>query len=357
MTQRLATLGTNISQIFARIPNRAYLLIATLCFAASNPTVRRITDIGEGNLVDGRNPISFCNVLFVANLVVLAIVIPLYKNQLNCATIAKLSNKDWIALLGVALLAGVIGPAVTFTALDITSVNNVILIGRLEPPLTLALSVLVLGSSVGFLTILGAALALVGVALTLLLAPPDPTMTEAMGFTLGRGEIFAAIGAISRALASLAGQYALRQIPLGIFMVGRTAISTVVFGVTAAILFGPKHFIDVASPFLWQWMLIYGGILVLGGQLSWFAGLRASTASEISLASSFGPIAGILSAFVILGVLPTTAQYIGGGVILVGIVVTQYEQLRKAKRDQQKLEPEPEPCPIALDIEAGYKGV
>ena len=353
MTQRLA----HLSQVFTQIPNRVYLLIATLCFASSNPTVRRITDLGANHLVDGRNPISFCNVLFVANLVVLAIVVPLYKKQLNRATVAKLSKKDWIALLGVALLAGVIGPALTFTALDITSVNNVILIGRLEPPLTLALSVLVLGSGVGFLTVLGAALALVGVALTLLLAPPDPAMTEAMGFALGRGEIFAAIGAISRALASLAGQYALRQIPLGIFMVGRTAISTIVFGVTAAILFGPEHFMDVASPFLWQWMLIYGGILVMGGQLAWFAGLRSSTASEISLASSFGPIAGILSAFLILGVLPTTAQYIGGSVILLGIIVTQYEQLQKAKRDRQKLDPEPEPCPVKLDIEAGYKGI
>ncbi|MEM9772032.1 MAG: DMT family transporter, partial [Cyanobacteria bacterium P01_D01_bin.73] len=342
MTQRLAS----ISQFFASIPNRVYLLIATLCFAASNPTVRRITDLGADNLVDGRNPISFCNVLFVANLVVLAIILPLYRQQLNTATVSKLTQKDWIALLGVALLAGVIGPAVTFTSLEITSVNNVILIGRLEPPLTLALSVLFLRSRVGFLTVMGSALALLGVALTLLLAPPDSEMTQMMGFTLGRGEILAAIGAISRAIASLAGQYALRQVPLGIFMVSRTVISTIVFGVTATILFGPEHFIDVASPFLWQWMLIYGGVLVMGGQLTWFAGLRSSTASEISLASSFGPIAGIISAFLILGDLPTTAQYIGGSVILLGIVLTQYEQLQNAKREQQKLEPKPEPCPV-----------
>ncbi len=347
----------NLSNLFARIPNRVYLLIATLCFAASNPTVRRLTDLGLDHLVDGRNPISFCNVLFVGNLVVLAIVLPLYGKQLRRSTLAQLSNKDWFALLSVSVLAGVIGPAVTFTALEITSVNNVILIGRLEPPLTLALSIFVLGSSVGALTVMGAALALVGVALTLFLAAPDPAMTDMMGFTLGRGEILAAIGAISRAIASLASAYALRQIPLGIFMIGRTLISTVVFGVTAVILFGPEHFMDVASPFLWQWMLVYGGILVMGGQLAWFAGLRTSTASEVSLASSFGPIAGILSAFLILGVLPTTAQYIGGGVILLGIILTQYEQLQQAKRDRQKLEPEPAPCPIQQDIEAGYKGI
>ncbi|MEM1426395.1 MAG: DMT family transporter, partial [Cyanobacteria bacterium P01_H01_bin.130] len=297
----------NLSNLFARIPNRVYLLIATLCFAASNPTVRRLTDLGLDHLVDGRNPISFCNVLFVGNLVVLAIILPLYGNQLKRPILAKLSKKDWFALVSVASLAGVIGPAVTFTALEITSVNNVILIGRLEPPLTLALTVLFLGASVGVLTVVGAVLALVGVALTLFLAAPDPAMAEMMGFTLGRGEILAAIGAISRAIAALASSYALRHIPLGIFMIGRTGISTVVFGITAIILFGPEHFMDVASPFLWQWMLVYGGILVMGGQLAWSAGLRTSTASEVSLASSFGPIAGILSAFLILGDLPTTA--------------------------------------------------
>ena len=307
--------------------------------------------------MDGRNPISFCNILFVGNLVVLGVILPLYGNELRRSTLSKLSKEDWGALLGVALLAGVIGPATTFIALDITSVNNVILIGRLEPPLTLALSVLFLGSSVGFLTVLGSALALVGVALTLFLATPDPnTVTEAMGLTLGQGEILAAIGAISSAIAALVSQYALRQIPLGIFMMGRTVISTIVFGIIAIALFGPAHFIDVGSPFLWQWMLIYGGILVMGGQLAWFAGLRTSTASEVSLASSFGPIAGIISAFVILGDLPTMGQYIGGSVILLGIVLTQYEQIQTAKRDHQKLMP-PQPCAATLDIEAGYKGV
>jgi hypothetical protein len=53
------------------IPGRAYLLTAVVIFAAANAVTRKLTDIGAQNLVDGRNPISLCNVLFVGNLVAL----------------------------------------------------------------------------------------------------------------------------------------------------------------------------------------------------------------------------------------------------------------------------------------------
>lgn len=41
-------------------------------------------------------------------------------------------------MVAVALLAGALAPGLIFDALSRTPVNNVILIGRLEPPLTLA---------------------------------------------------------------------------------------------------------------------------------------------------------------------------------------------------------------------------
>lgn len=59
------------------------------------------------------------------------------------------------------------------------------------------------------------------------------------------------------------------------------------------------------------------------GQSFWIAGLRAASISEASLAGSFTPIAGIVSAYLILGEVPTLAQYIGGGVILIGISISQ----------------------------------
>jgi hypothetical protein len=54
-----------------------------------------------------------------------------------------------------------------------------------------------------------------------------------------------------------------------------------------------------------------------------FTGLKKSTASDVSLASSFGPVAGHIGAYLILGETPNMAQYIGGSIIMCGIVLNQ----------------------------------
>ena len=57
---------------------RTYLWIAILIFAAAASVVARLVEIGEANLIDGRNPISFCNLLFAGNLVAALTLLALY---------------------------------------------------------------------------------------------------------------------------------------------------------------------------------------------------------------------------------------------------------------------------------------
>jgi drug/metabolite transporter (DMT)-like permease len=89
---------------------------------------------------------------------------------------------------------------------------------------------------------------------------------------------------------------------------------------------------DVLSPFLWQWMLAYGVVIVVVGQSLWTAGLRASTVSTASIVSSFTPVAGIVAAYLVLAEVPSAAQYLGGSVILIGIVVSQVGIHKKTSR-------------------------
>ncbi len=101
-------------------------------------------------------------------------------------------------------------------------------------------------------------------------------------------------------------------------------------------------------------MLVYGAIIVVGGQLCWFTGLKTTGAADVSLASSFSPIAGILAAYLILSETPTTAQYIGGSIILIGIVLNQIGVFRK----QTQPAPQPPVTPAKeMDIEVGFKGI
>jgi drug/metabolite transporter (DMT)-like permease len=337
-----------------RVPGRAYLLLAILIFAAANSVIRQLTVLGAQNLIDGRNPISFCNVLFVGNLCALLVLLPLFGHQWNARNLKQLSKENWLSLIAVTILGGTLSPALTFSALSLTTVNNVVLVGRLEPPLILALSVWLLRERVNLWVVAGAVVSFVGVVLTVLLQKPSENMVNmGGGFQIGQGELLAAIAAICLAVSTIISRKSLRQVPLGIFSIFRMAVGAIVFFVAAIALYGPIHFMDVFSPFLWQWMLVYGAIVIVAGQLCWYAGLKNTSAAEVSLASSFSPIAGILAAFLILGEVPTPAQYIGGGVILVGIVLNQIGTFRQVPQNTvSQLMPEND-----VDGKVGYKGV
>ena len=334
-------------------PGRTYLLLAILIFAAANSITRKLTEIGAQNLIDGRNPIAFCNVLFVGNLCALLALIVIYGRQWNFTTIKKLSTTDWLGLLGVAILSGALAPSLIFMALENTAVNNVVLVGRIEPPLALALSIIFLKEKVNSWVIAGAVVSFIGVILTIILQPPEPNMINMSGsLMIGKGEIMAAAGAISLAISTIISKVKLRQIPLGIFTIFRTFTGTLIFFVVAMKLYGLIHFVDVLSPFVWQWMLLYGAVIIVGGQLLWFQGLKKTTAADVSLASSFSPVAGILAAYLILGAVPTTAQYLGGSVIILGIILNQIgikNQVPKSINSEKIV--------IEQDMEIGFKGM
>ena len=343
-----------MSKLIDRIPGRAYLMIAILIFAASNGITRKLTQLGADNLINGRNPISFCNLLFVGNLCALILFIIIYGKQWQSFPLKQLSRKDWIGLISVATLSGAFAPALMLVALEITMVNNVIVIGRIGPPLTLALSVLLLKERVNSWVVSGEVLAFVGILLTILLQKPEGTMVNmGGGLQFGKGEIMVAAGSICGVIATVISKVSLREIPLGIFSIIRTVIGTVVFFAIAMITYGPLHFVDIFSPFLWKWMFIYSALIVVGGQLCWLTGLKKTTASEVSLAGSFSPIAGILAAYLILGEAPTLAQYIGGSIIMCGIALNQIGVLRFSAQTT----PKPQITEKEMDMEVGFKGI
>ncbi|MCP2727744.1 DMT family transporter [Limnofasciculus baicalensis] len=343
-----------MSKLIARIPGRAYLMIAVIIFAASNGITRKLTQLGADNLINGRNPVSFCNVLFVGNLCALILLIFLYRQQWQSFSLKQLSGKDWIGLVSVAIFSGALAPALILMALEITMVNNVILIGTIGPPLILALSVLLLKERVNRWVISGEILAFVGVFLTVLLQQPEGNMVDmGGGLQLGKGEIMVAAGSICGVIGTIISKVTLREIPLGIFSIIRTVIGTVVFFAIAMRIYGPVHFVDVFSPFLWKWMFLYSAVIVVGGQLFWLTGLKKTTASDVSLANSFGPIAGILAGYLILGEAPTLAQYIGGSIIMCGIALNQIGVLRFGT----KTTPTPQISEKEMDAEVGFKGI
>ncbi|MEO0854750.1 MAG: EamA family transporter [Cyanobacteria bacterium J06648_11] len=222
---------------------RVYLMVAIAIFGAANAITRKLTEVGAANLIDGRNPISFCNVLFVGNLCALILLGGIYFQQWRLAALKQIRWQQWLMMSVVAILGAAIVPTLVFTALSITAVNNVILIGQLDTPLVLALSVLLLGDRVNAWVIAGAVLSLVGVSLTVLLQPPRADMVSMgmIGVEIGRGELYVLVSAILKAIANLISKVSLKEIPLGIFSVYRTIVGTIVFFAATNLLYGPEN--------------------------------------------------------------------------------------------------------------------
>lgn len=341
-----------VSNFFNIIPGQIYLWLAVIIFAAAGSVTRKLTEIGSQHLIDGRNPISFCNVLFVGNICALLVLILIYKRQLSVRSFRQFSLKDWGSMVAVALLSGALAPAVILAALSGTMVNNVVLVGRIEPPLTLALSIWLLRERTNGWQIAGAIVSFVGVVLTVVLQGLWENKIAPVGFSIvGRGEILTAVGAVALAVSNIISKARLDRIAIGIFTIVRTALGTVIFFFIALYLYGSHHFMDAFSPFLWKWMLIYGTLIVVLGQSFWLVGLKKSSVSLASLAGAFNPIAAFLAAYLILGEAPTPAQYLGGGVILFGILLSQIGTWRHPSPPNAKVS-----HPQKMETGIGFKG-
>jgi drug/metabolite transporter (DMT)-like permease len=319
----MPSLARQLTKFSNRIPGQIYLWLAVPIFGASSAVTRKITEIGAENFVGGHNPISLCNVLFVGNLCALLVLCAIHRQQWNRNTLRQISRREWFGLIVVAVFAGALAPGLIFQALALTPVTNVLLVSRLEPPLTIALSIWLLHERVNRWEYMGAIVAFIGVTLTIVLQPAPANMMSAAGFQFGMGELLTALGSIAVSIATIVGKKWLSEVSLGIYSIVRTGLGTIIFFFVALVLYGHDHFAEVLSPFLWQWMLLYGTIIVVVGQSFWNVGLRTSSIATATIIGSFTPIVGILAAYFILGEVPTPAQYIGGSVILLSLFLSQ----------------------------------
>ncbi len=243
--------------------------------------------------------------------------------------------------------------ALIFTALGQTNITNIVLIGRIEPILTLLLSFLLLGSKINVWTMAGSIVSVAGVAVTVFLGTSGQMMNIGQ-FQLGLGEICVAIAAIITSISTVISKQQLQSIPLGIFTIYRNILGTIIFFLLATFLYGIHHFVDVFSPFLWQWMLIYATIIVVVGQLCWLTGLMKATPTQLNLASLLNPILAIVMAYLILGEILTLAQYLGGSLLLIGVILSFIGNLYQSKINREL---EKSSAIEKMDTSIGFRGI
>jgi drug/metabolite transporter (DMT)-like permease len=333
---------------FSRIPGQAYLWIAILIFGASSSVTRKLTELGATQFMNGHNPISLCNVLFVGNVCALGLMLVVYHSQLTISNFQQISKIEWVNLTIVAILSGAFAPAAIFRALALSPVNNIILLGRLEVPLILILSRFILQERLNRYQKIGAFVVLIGIVVAVM---DDRTDLSKSGLMLGTGEILTIAAAVVSAIATLINKQKLSTIPVGIYGIFRTGLGSIIFFFFAIQLYGSGHFAEMFSPFLWQWMLVYGGMIVVVGQSLWIKGSRDSSLTVSTIVSCFHPIAGMLFAYWILAEVPTIQQVIGSVILLSGLLLSQ------VKSDRQQEVPEPSELRPGNQDGGGFSGL
>jgi drug/metabolite transporter (DMT)-like permease len=302
-----------------KIPGQTYLWLAVPILASSSSVIRKLTQVGAAQFMDGHNPVSFCNVLFAGNLCALAVFWPIYWNQLTIAKFKQITKAEWIALGISAILSGAIIPTIIFQALALAPVNNIILLARIELPIVLIASIVILKERFHRGQIIGAIFVAIGILVAVLGRGGSPA---GLSFSLGIGEILTIISAILISGSALLNKKYLATIPLGIAHIVRLGVGTLVFFIVANLRYGPQHFGELFSPFLWQWMLVYGGIIIVLGQSFWARGFRATPVSVSAIVACFNPVAGMLFAYLILAEVPTGGQLVGSGILLIGLLLS-----------------------------------
>ena len=140
-----------------------WLWISILIFAASNSVVAKIGQLGAMHPINGRNPISFCNLFFAGNLIAGITLLAVYRKDWHPDSIKAVPFKIWCSMLLIILMSGVVAPAFFFIALMMTEVTNVVLISTLDVPLSLIFAFLMFRERPGGFGAVGALVSTLGI--------------------------------------------------------------------------------------------------------------------------------------------------------------------------------------------------
>jgi drug/metabolite transporter (DMT)-like permease len=110
-------------------------------------------------------------------------------------------------------------------------------------------------------------------------------------------------------------------------------------GALATLPFGVESFLSYQLPSTWYGLTVVAGlvvfVIVFGTILAYglyLAGLRRLSATEIGLASSSEPIVASGAAYLLLGVILTAIQYLGGTMIILAVVLLASRKVGGTKR-------------------------
>ncbi len=295
------------------------LLLYVLLRGLDATVLKGLQDFGALHPVRGENPISFCNLFFLAQLAVgLAALLP--GRRTLGADLAALGPGDRRLLAGDAFLGLFLGPVAYYLALESLSVISQTLLFALVLPVSALLARWVLAEALPRSFWISLVLIAVG-----LLLPAAATAMAAGRMDQVAGLAWALVGVLAYGAASVSGRLiAGRRWPLAVSVGVTNLVSALIFGIIALALFGPHHFLLLQ---LW-WVVgvigVYALSLPLGRELALRLAYRCTPVAQVSLWSSLSIPVALLSAAVLLGESLQGPSLAGSALVLAGVFASSW---------------------------------
>ncbi|KTD50925.1 DMT family transporter [Legionella quateirensis] len=335
-----------------------FISLSAVISSAATPVTAKLIQIGNEHLINGHNPISFCNLLFVGNLIALITLYLLYFKENRTFKMKSISRRNWIWITLSAFSSGVLTPTLYFLGIMNTDVVNVVIISTFQIPLTLFFGWLFLNEKPLPKVLIGSVFTLLGLITIAVLqkwgftseATPrvlasanqsEGALNSFMKSHAYSGEICVFLAVFSSTFSGLIGLHTSKIIPLGMLNLFRMGLGVVFFFYIALAMFGWGHFDDIFSEFLWGWMLIYGGIIVAFNTYFKFLGLKYAKIDEISISSTLIPIFSLYFSYQIMNNLPNKSQLIGTILIIIGLFIGLIGKLESTNKSKM---PDKPPC-------------
>jgi drug/metabolite transporter (DMT)-like permease len=324
-----------------RLTGMIFLLLSAILGSAATPVIAKLIELGNRHLIHGRNPISFCNVLFASSLVAAITLFLIYFNDIRTFKPSSLNKTSWCLILLTAFISGFIIPTLYYFGIKYGNIINVILISTLHTPLYILSGWIFLKQKPTPLTLLAAMLTMIGVLLLILLpkilstkiAMPMTSIEVTANSPLASiphiGELLIFLAVLFSTLSTLMVFQAIKTLPNSVYNMMSMIFGVIFFFIIVMIFFGPSHLMDLFSPFLWEWMLFYGGLVVAFRVYIKFIGLKYANISDVAISNSLTPLSSIFLSFIILGTIPQSSQILGSALIFSGIALALYGKLKE----------------------------
>ncbi len=283
------------------------IVIALICFSLASPTVKLLSQ--TGGMLGGA--ISFCNLLFIGNFCA-GLVVLLSFGAKGIIKEFRSFNLRQHSVLFLGIIVAGLYPALIYTALESTSVTNVVMLSRFESILFAFLAWWIFKTALNRNEIIGIGIIGAGVLIIVFLKEM---------YMFRDGDYIILIAAVIEALGIIISKKILSFCSVRTFLFARNLFSSIGFFIIAINLFGFHHFQDAFQAELWGLIAVYAILVIVLGQFMWYKGIKSASSETISKLTMLSPFLTLIFAFILLNEVPDLYECCAIVLILIGMLI------------------------------------